>query len=290
MLVALCERHHAGGRIQADRRRAGRIPRTGRAPRCMPARPNASAVLPGTSLAVSPLPGSYDASPYTQISLLGAPRGRSATCACTGLKTGSHSGRLRGYSQGDGASFVPSRPFRSGETVTVRGTGQTGLARSGDSPSSSWSPRPIDLRYRSAHPAVGQRPPRDAAFPLAPGSEAAGDRRQRALAAERPRGPVRRALRRAGPGRADDPRRSRQPRVVRSAPGQHRGDQPAGAAVRRAAGADLVAGIHPAAGIRRGRRDDREQLLPPRSAAFTRATATKPTCTTSTSLPRERRC
>jgi len=40
----------------------------------------------------------------------------------SGSQSGSHAGRLRGYSQGDGASFVPTRPFSSGETVTVRGS------------------------------------------------------------------------------------------------------------------------------------------------------------------------
>ncbi len=43
------------------------------APPCVPAQLNRSAVLAGTSIAVSPLPDSYDASPCTQISLLGAP-------------------------------------------------------------------------------------------------------------------------------------------------------------------------------------------------------------------------
>ncbi|HYM55874.1 MAG TPA: arylsulfotransferase family protein, partial [Solirubrobacteraceae bacterium] len=90
--------------------------------RCLPARLNASAALPGTSLAVSPLPDSYDASPHTQISLLGAPPSALRAVRVSGSQTGSHGGRLLGYSQGDGASFVPSSPFRSGETVTVRGT------------------------------------------------------------------------------------------------------------------------------------------------------------------------
>ncbi len=36
-------------------------------PQCVPSQLNRSAVLPGTSLAVSPLPDSYDASPRTQI-------------------------------------------------------------------------------------------------------------------------------------------------------------------------------------------------------------------------------
>jgi hypothetical protein len=94
--------------------------------RCTPTTPNRSAVLPGTSLAVSPLPGTYAASPATQISLLGAPASELGDIRVRGSQTGSHSGRLLAYSQGDGASFVPSKPFRSGETVTVRGKVRTG--------------------------------------------------------------------------------------------------------------------------------------------------------------------
>jgi Arylsulfotransferase (ASST) len=91
------------------------------APRCAPSTLNRSAVLPGGSLAVSPLPDSYDASPRTQVSLLGAPPGALSAISVSGSQTGKHSGRLLAYSQGDGASFVPSKPFRSGETVSVRG-------------------------------------------------------------------------------------------------------------------------------------------------------------------------
>jgi Arylsulfotransferase (ASST) len=36
-----------------------------------------------------------------------------------GSRTGHHAGRLLPYSQGDGASFVPGRPFAEGEQVTV---------------------------------------------------------------------------------------------------------------------------------------------------------------------------
>jgi hypothetical protein len=38
----------------------------------------------------------------------------------TGQRSGAHGGRLEPYSQGDGASFLPSRPFSEGERVTVR--------------------------------------------------------------------------------------------------------------------------------------------------------------------------
>src|SRR5258707_713429 len=94
--------------------------------RCEPTQMNRSALLPGTSLAVSPLPGSYDAPPRTQISMLGAPAGSLSAVHVSGSRSGSHDGRLRAYSQGDGASFVPAHPFLAGETVTVRGRVRSG--------------------------------------------------------------------------------------------------------------------------------------------------------------------
>jgi hypothetical protein len=91
------------------------------APMCLPSQLNRSAVLPGTSLAVSPLPDSLDASNSTQISLLGYAVADLSSVTVRGAESGDHSGRLEPYSQGDGASFVPSKPFRSGELVTVHG-------------------------------------------------------------------------------------------------------------------------------------------------------------------------
>jgi hypothetical protein len=106
---------------------ASRSPIHGSRPsRCAPRTLNRSAVLPGTKLAVSPLPGSYAASARTQISLLGAPVHSIAGLRVSGSRTGAHRGRLRGYSQGDGASFLPSSSFAAGETVTVRGRVRTG--------------------------------------------------------------------------------------------------------------------------------------------------------------------
>jgi hypothetical protein len=112
----------ASRRIVAEEA-AYRAPAVGR---CEPTALNRSAVLPGTSLAVSPVPDSYYASAYTQISLLGAPKVDLSDVHASGSETGSHDGRLHGYSQGDGASFVPSSPFRAGETVTVHGKLKTG--------------------------------------------------------------------------------------------------------------------------------------------------------------------
>ncbi|HTR90041.1 MAG TPA: arylsulfotransferase family protein, partial [Solirubrobacteraceae bacterium] len=91
------------------------------APGCVPSALNRSDALPGTSLAVSPLPDSYDASAHTQISLLGAPAADIGAISVTGSLSGHHGGSLRAYSQGDGASFAPSHPFEPDETITVRG-------------------------------------------------------------------------------------------------------------------------------------------------------------------------
>jgi Arylsulfotransferase (ASST) len=106
-----------GSRIIAEEAAFRGPPATG----CVPTSLNRSDLLPGTKLAVSPLPDSLDASPHTQISLLGIPRSQLAQIAVSGSATGGHSGRVVAYSQGDGASFLPSRPFQPGETVTVRG-------------------------------------------------------------------------------------------------------------------------------------------------------------------------
>ncbi len=89
------------------------------APACAPSTLNTSALLDGT-VTVSPLPGSRDATPQTQVSFLGVRAGELSDVTVSGSRTGPHSGRLAAYSQGDGASFLPARPFAEGELVTVR--------------------------------------------------------------------------------------------------------------------------------------------------------------------------
>jgi hypothetical protein len=88
---------------------------------CVPETLNVSSVLPDTTLSVAPLPGSRDASPRTQVSMLGVPPYELAAISISGSDTGHHHGRLVAYSEGDGASFVPNDPFKPGETVSVRG-------------------------------------------------------------------------------------------------------------------------------------------------------------------------
>ena len=83
-------------------------------------------------VAVSPQPGTPDASPYTQISFLGAAGTTVAGVRVVGSSTGVHTGVLRGYSTGTGESFLPARRFSAGEHVSVSAQvtsgGHTGTA------------------------------------------------------------------------------------------------------------------------------------------------------------------
>ena len=80
-------------------------------------------------MTVSPLPGSRDASAETQISFLGAPAAELSAVSVRGSRSGAHTGRLAAYSQGDGASFLPARPFTPGESVSVHATLTSGGRR-----------------------------------------------------------------------------------------------------------------------------------------------------------------
>ena len=73
------------------------------------------------AVTLSPLNGTPDASPHTQISFLGAPAGQIAGVSVKGSRSGSHRGKLRSYASAAGASFLPARGFTEGERVTVRG-------------------------------------------------------------------------------------------------------------------------------------------------------------------------
>lgn len=82
---------------------------------CSRARPSCQA-----RTSTSPAPETDSANLYTQISFLGAAASQIHQVSVTGLRSGSHPGVLRPYSQGDGASFQPYAPFAAGERVTVR--------------------------------------------------------------------------------------------------------------------------------------------------------------------------
>jgi hypothetical protein len=95
---------------------------------CGGASPTTSAALdPGpavtaasdNAVAVSPLPGTPDASPSTQISFLGGAGTGVSDVHVVGSHSGVHAGVLRAYSTGTGESFLPAHPFSAGEQVTV---------------------------------------------------------------------------------------------------------------------------------------------------------------------------
>ncbi|HEX7610641.1 MAG TPA: arylsulfotransferase family protein [Solirubrobacteraceae bacterium] len=91
-------------------------------PLCVPPTLSASAARAGGAVTVTPAPNTVDASYRTQISFVGVPASQITAVAVVGAASGAHRGRLEAYSQGDGASFVPSVPFAQGERVTVHAT------------------------------------------------------------------------------------------------------------------------------------------------------------------------
>jgi hypothetical protein len=73
----------------------------------------------GIAVALSPLNGTPDASPESQISFLGVPATEISRIAVVGSRSGGHSGKLESYASAPGASFLPARPFAQGERVTA---------------------------------------------------------------------------------------------------------------------------------------------------------------------------
>jgi len=71
-------------------------------------------------VSVFPIPGARVASPQTQIAFRGISPGQIGRVVVTGSRSGRHTGRLEADSDGQGASFLPAKPFDPGELVTVR--------------------------------------------------------------------------------------------------------------------------------------------------------------------------
>jgi Arylsulfotransferase (ASST) len=111
-------------------------------------------VAAANPVAVSPEPGTPDASPSTQISFLGGPGTRVTAVHAVGSTSGVHAGVLRAYSTGTGESFLPAHPFLPGERVTVSATVEVGGAT-----------HPASTSFVIAH----QAPVSQKEFPINPG-------------------------------------------------------------------------------------------------------------------------
>ena len=94
---------------------------------CGPVSAASAASVPGVT--ISPLPGTPDATPDTQISFLGAPASELHDITVVGSRSGSHSGKLESYATAPGASFLPARGFDEGEQVTVTAVVEHGAAK-----------------------------------------------------------------------------------------------------------------------------------------------------------------
>jgi Arylsulfotransferase (ASST) len=152
-------------------------------PLCTPPRLNVSAALAGSRVTVSPAPDTRDASAATQISLLGVPAQELSAVTVVGSRTGRHPGRLLAYSQGDGASFVPAKPFAEGERVSVSATLHEGAQaipfawgftvavrdRSGEA-GGTFYPAPHPAYYQSFQSSPELKPPTVTVTAHAPGT------------------------------------------------------------------------------------------------------------------------
>jgi Arylsulfotransferase (ASST) len=132
-------------------------------PACLPSTLVHTAALGGTGVDVSPAPETGTANPHTQISFLGVPAAEIRAVSVVGRRSGAHPGRLRGYSQGDGASFVPDTPFQPGEGVLVRA-----VIGAGRSSPSSGAGRPIAFQFRVDTPYPTNTAPMFPSPPAAP--------------------------------------------------------------------------------------------------------------------------
>jgi hypothetical protein len=106
------------------------------------------------SVSVFPIPGGRVAAPQTQITFRDVKSGHIGPVLVTGSRTGRHTGRVIADSDGDGASFLPAKPFAPGELVTVRTKLQIPGTRAGRfhfaiaNPAGAIPVMPLDLARR----------------------------------------------------------------------------------------------------------------------------------------------
>ena len=71
------------------------------------------------AVTVYPFPGSRYETPQTQIVFRNVSPSKIGTVTVVGSASGLHAGRIAADSDGQGGSFLPAKPFKPGETVTV---------------------------------------------------------------------------------------------------------------------------------------------------------------------------
>ena len=213
--------------------RASAASSSGAAPSCAPSVVDRSQAVAGKALTVSPAPYSLDASHLTQISFLGAPAADLEAISVLGSRTGHHAGRLAAYSQGDGASFLPSKPFAEGELVSVRGI----LRMNGSETPFAWHFTVGEGGFHqqvtrdAARPAPEVRPERIRTARLQPAHASPGGRRDDEHRCAGTRRPVPRAICGLRTVRADDPQQRRPADLVRPDPAGRTGSRSARAEV-----------------------------------------------------------
>jgi hypothetical protein len=108
-------------------------------------------------ISVYPFPGSKYSVPRTQIAFRGLPARNIGPLRVVGSRSGAHGGRIIADSDGQGGSFIPSKPFTAGETVTVTTHLPLTAARDGSfrftisKPGPQLAPGPIPRVAAGAH-------------------------------------------------------------------------------------------------------------------------------------------
>ncbi len=123
---------------------------------------------PAQALTISPLPGTPDASPHTQVSFLGVGPAEIHEIAVVGSRSGAHSGRLEPYSSAQGASFVLAKELDEGEQVKV--SALVGQAHGARRVSDTFTvARLADYPFPSPRPAPATKPGTVQSFHSQPG-------------------------------------------------------------------------------------------------------------------------
>ncbi len=256
----------------------------------MPSTSNLSATLPGTTLSVSPLPDSYDASYRTQISLAGVPAAALSSITVRGSHSGKHDGRLRPYSQGDGASFVLADPLTQGETVTVRGKLRSGSSTHAFAFHFTVATQDV-LPYSKPTPPSGKDYNEKQHFHSEPTLEPPGVVVTARTPAQTQPGDIFVAPY-SGPGPPGTMIFDEAGNLVWFHPLPKNASAATNLQVQELGGQPVLSGGRATSRRRASARAKRSSPTPPtsRSGACARATATRPTCTTSRSRRRARPC